>query len=74
MQKATSYHLHLTELLLKLADELRLLTAPPLVLPGLGVHFLQLLLVLHELMPGLKKISCCAAVAGVPHRLTCLQL
>lgn len=71
---AGSYHLCLTELVLELAYVLQLLTVPFLVLFHLNVHLLNLLLILRELLPGLKKISCCAAVAGVPQCLACLQL
>lgn len=69
-----SYHLCLSELVLQLIDVLLLLAALLLVLFHVSVHLLQLLLVLRELLPGLKKISRCAAVAGVPQCLTCLQL
>lgn len=72
--KATSYHLCLTELVLELVDLLKLLTAPLLVLFHLNFYLLQLLLILHELLPGLQKISCGAAVACVPQRLASLKL
>lgn len=60
--------------MLELADMQQLLLAHHLVPSDLAIHLLQLLLVLDELLLGLQEVLCCAAVAGVPQCLTCLQL
>lgn len=70
----SSHHFHLTQLLLEVADVLQLFAAPVLVLSDLCAHLLQLLLVLNKLLSCLQEICCSAAVAGVPQRLSGLQL
>jgi hypothetical protein len=59
---------------LELADLQQLLLVQLMVPSDLAVHLLQLLLVLDKLLLGLQEVLRCAAVAGVPQRLTCLQL
>lgn len=70
--QATAHQLCLCELVLELVDVLQPLAALLLVLLRLRIQLFQLLLVLRELLPGLEKIRCGAAVAGVPQRLTSL--
>lgn len=60
--------------MLELADLQQLLLAHLMVPSDLAVHLLQLLLVLDKLLLGLQEVLRCAAVAGVPQCLACLQL